>query len=440
MDVHAQARSHTAKPGRFTKRARVLTVLLFGMLVIGFVVYPLLYNGYLFPSPMKDDVYAAAALPTQSPAPALTPAPSAPAPTPAPTPVPPMEISLAEYPALAPESDSDAVAVLQKRLMELGYFDFDEITTYYGTVTESAVMLFQRAQELPQTGIADSETLRLLYSTDAQQYHMKAGDKGSDVRSMQRRLTELGYYEDKDNGYFGVATQNAVLRFQKRNKLPETGEVDIDARNLLYSPDARYLVDPTPTPKPTQKPTPKPSATGKPSATKKPSGTSKPNYEIPVITPEIWPTPAPQTTAAPSVTSAPPIAVGSYETSVAGLIQAAKAQLGKPYVWSEEGPDSFDCSGLVYYCLRLSGVSVSRYNSVGFSQVSSWQPIAALSECRAGDILFYKSDTNAAINHTGIYLGGGQFLHASSSAGKVMISATSGYYERNFVIARRVFQ
>jgi peptidoglycan hydrolase-like protein with peptidoglycan-binding domain len=47
---------------------------------------------------------------------------------------------------------------------------------------------------------------------------------------MQARLAELGYYEEKDNGYFGVATERAVKSFQKRNKIEETGVIDQASR------------------------------------------------------------------------------------------------------------------------------------------------------------------------------------------------------------------
>jgi cell wall-associated NlpC family hydrolase len=53
--------------------------------------------------------------------------------------------------------------------------------------------------------------------------------------------------------------------------------------------------------------------------------------------------------------------------------------------------------------------------------------------------MFFRSDTDSRISHTGIYLGGGSFIHASSSAGKVIISSMSPWYERNFVLGRRVF-
>ena len=450
MDNPSRKKRRNAKPGRFTKRSRVFLLLLGGIVLVGFIGYPLVYNGYLFTTPVQEEVFAAAPkVHSTTSSVVLPPAPTAaPSPTPVPTPV-PATVSISSYETLQEEDASEAVSVLQSRLMELGYFDYDEITTYFGTATKSAVMLFQRVQGLDETGIADSATQELLYSVDALPYGMKLGDKGSDVRGMQRRLAELGYYDGKDNGYFGVLTERAVKSFQTRNKIDVTGTIDQEVRNLLYSPNARYLVDPTPTPKPTPAATPKPTpkATAKP--TQKPSATSKstPNpgtgWDIPILdpdgfeTPEITPTPKP--TATPKPSSGGSSAYGSYPASVEGYIAAAMDQMGKPYVWSEEGPDSFDCSGLVYYSLRLAGISVSRYNAVGFSQVSSWQPVESLSSCRRGDLLFYKSDTNPNVNHAGIYLGNGQFVHASSSAGKVIVSSTTGYYERNFVIARRLF-
>lgn len=440
------AKTSLSRLAKISKRARTFFVLSISIALVGFVVLPLLYNGYLFSDPVQEEVHAAAAQPTPSaPVAALVSTPFATPtarPSASPTPAQIAEITVT-YPTLQQEDNNDMVATMQARLMELGYFDYDEITTYFGAVTKSAVELFQRTQGLAQTGIADSETLTRLYSENVLPYQMRLEDKGTDVRSLQRRLTELGYYEEKDNGYFGVATQRAVYAFQKRNTIEETGIVDQNMRSLLYSPEAKYLVDPTP--KPTKTPsapsTPKPSKTPKPTAS--PAATKTPVFHIPeepfvpeeIIESMATPKPTPKATSTP----VPPSDSGNYSQDVDGFIAAAKAQLGKPYVWSDEGPDSFDCSGLVYYCLRQAGISVGRYDSLSYSNLSSWESVGSLSKCKKGDILFYKSDTKNYVNHMGIYLGGGKFLHASSSAGKVVISDTINYYERNFVIARRVF-
>ena len=438
----------------FSKRARVFLVICLGALAVGFVALPLWMNGYLFENDLPEAVHAASRQATPLPAATLQPMPVVnEAPLVASATSLSGDVLFAQatpsadvgYVTLQLEDDSDAVAALQARLMETGYFEYDEVTTYYGTVTQSAVSLFQRVAGLPQTGVADAPLQALLFSENVPAYCMRQGDKGSDVRGMQARLTELGYYSEKVNGYFGVATHRAVLKFQARNNLDETGVVDHTQRDLLYSASVRPLVDPTPTPTlkptPTQKPTPR--LTQAP--TEKP--TKAPIYDIPVLEEEETDVPAiPTPTKTPKPTPTPEEEMDaeedepSYGSGVNALIAAAKAQLGKPYVWSEESPEAgFDCSGLVYYCLRQAGVRTSRFNALKFSQVESWEAVTSLSKCKKGDLLFYKSDTNSNVNHTGIYLGNGTFIHASSSKGEVMISNTTGYYERNFVIARRVF-
>jgi len=248
---------------------------------------------------------------------------------------------------------------------------------------------------------------------------------------MQSRLSELGYYSDKVNGYFGVATEEALLAFQKKNQINEDSVFNVEDRDLLYSPGARPKIDPTPTPTP--KPTPKP--TTKVTTTKRPTTTSSGGTSTT--------TDAPSVTDAPSATEAPATEEVSYSASYSadGLISVASAMLGKPYSWSEESPSKgFDCSGLVYFCLRTCGVSTSRYSAAGFSSVSGWTEITSTSDLQKGDLLFFKNDTSDRVSHTGIYAGGGKFIHASSSAGKVITSSIStAYWTRNFVNARRVF-
>jgi len=121
------------------------------------------------------------------------------------------------------------------------------------------------------------------------------------------------------------------------------------------------------------------------------------------------------------------------------MLLFANEQLNKPYVYSTEGPSTFDCSGFVYYVLKYTGVSTSRYSADGFSKVASWDKIENQNDLIPGDLLFFKSDTNSRIGHMGIYLGDNTFIHASSSGGQVKISEMTSYYDRNFVLARRIF-
>lgn len=94
--------------------------------------------------------------------------------------------------------------------------------------------------------------------------------------------------------------------------------------------------------------------------------------------------------------------------------------MGKPYVWAEEGPDAFDCSGLTYNIYGSMGVDIPR---VAREQAKMGKTIA-LSNLICGDLIFFGNTRKRSkrISHVGIYLGNGWFAHASSKARKVTIT------------------
>ncbi len=123
------------------------------------------------------------------------------------------------------------------------------------------------------------------------------------------------------------------------------------------------------------------------------------------------------------------------------VIALATKQLGDPYVYSACGPDKFDCSGLVYYCYKeAAGIKLNRTAySQGYDD--KYQKISDAKDLQPGDLVFF--DTNSGdsdlSDHSGIYIGGGKFIHASSAASKVIQSSlSSGYYARTFSWGRRV--
>ncbi|MEA1879599.1 MAG: C40 family peptidase [Campylobacterota bacterium] len=111
--------------------------------------------------------------------------------------------------------------------------------------------------------------------------------------------------------------------------------------------------------------------------------------------------------------------------------------LGKPYVWAEEGPDAFDCSGLTYNIYGEMGIDIPRIAS---EQAKVGKRIA-FKNLYYGDLIFFgkRSSRSRHINHVGIYLGGGWFAHASSTKRKVMISHFSKepQYLRRIKLCRR---
>ncbi len=411
----------------FPPSARTWILSIAGGCVIAFLILPLAINYFSGANAvtLEADRVIREATPTPIPFNAEVLAPDSCAlDTPAPAPEATAGVLVSQFTLLKESDDYPTVSQLQNRLMELGYLDSDEPTTIYNAATTVAVTLFQRTINSPMDGVATGELQEHLFSTEAKPYEIKLGDSGTDVESMQSRLNELGYYAEKINGYFGVATEEALRAFQTKNKISEDSVFNVEDRDLLYSPEARPKIDPTPTPspKPTPKPTKKPTTTSSGSAPTN-SGSSD--------------------TQAPVITEAPATEDVSYSASYSadGLISVASAMLGKPYSWSEESPSrGFDCSGLVYFCLRTCGVSTSRYSASGFSSVSRWAEITSTGDLQKGDLVFFKNDSSSNVSHTGIYAGGGKFIHASSSSGKVITSSIStDYWTRNFVNGRRVF-
>jgi cell wall-associated NlpC family hydrolase len=112
-----------------------------------------------------------------------------------------------------------------------------------------------------------------------------------------------------------------------------------------------------------------------------------------------------------------------------GVVGIAMRYLGVPYVWGGSTPRGFDCSGLVSYVFAQIGVSLphSSYSQFGMGTAVS------ISELQPGDLVFF-----TGASHVGIYIGGGQFIHAPHTGDVVKISSLSGYYSSNFDGGRRI--
>ncbi|MFR5264518.1 C40 family peptidase [Clostridium sp.] len=119
----------------------------------------------------------------------------------------------------------------------------------------------------------------------------------------------------------------------------------------------------------------------------------------------------------------------------AQVIAEARKHLGKKYVWGATGPNTFDCSGLMVYCFKKVGVSLPR---------TTWEQIkkgsnVSKSNLKDGDLVFFNTDGSGTASHVGLYIGGGNMIHAPNSKTVVKIeSINSSYYSKRYLGARRV--
>lgn len=117
------------------------------------------------------------------------------------------------------------------------------------------------------------------------------------------------------------------------------------------------------------------------------------------------------------------------------VVNYAKTLLGKPYVWGATGPNKFDCSGFTSYVFKNAiGKSLPRTSS----QQGTVGTKISKSNMKKGDLITFTTNGKGTISHVGIYIGNNQFIHASSSSKKVVISNLSGYYSSRIVNIRRV--
>ena len=155
-----------------------------------------------------------------------------------------------------PGDSGSNVRKVQERLKKLGYYSAG-VDGDYGNVTKTAVKNFQRKNGLNVTGTVNKNTLTKLNSSSAKKADAKdsdsksensdgtcgPGDSGNNVKKVQRRLKALGYYNKAIDGDYGSGTKKAVMSFQKKNGLSQTGRVNKNTLTKLNSSSAKKAND-----------------------------------------------------------------------------------------------------------------------------------------------------------------------------------------------------
>ena len=134
-----------------------------------------------------------------------------------------------------------------------------------------------------------------------------------------------------------------------------------------------------------------------------------------------------------------PVAIPTAELPSGNRIQImlkhALALLGTPYRWGGTSTQGFDCSGLVGYVFQNTlGIELPR---ISRDMAKSGELVSERSKLTAGDLVFF--GRKGRVNHVGIYVGEGQFVHAPRTGKDVMVSRMdSGYWSNKYLEGRRV--
>lgn len=131
--------------------------------------------------------------------------------------------------------------------------------------------------------------------------------------------------------------------------------------------------------------------------------------------------------------SAPKLPINPNDVLV---VAEAKKMLGTPYVFASSTTRGVDCSGLAYYLYRnFEGVTLPRTSR----DMANFGTPVSRENVSPGDLLFFHTRGSSRINHVGIYIGNGKFIHASRSAGRVIVGdCNGGYYQSRLAAIRRV--
>lgn len=225
------------------------------------------------------------------------------------------------------------------------------------------------------------------------------GDQATQVADAQRKLRQYGY-NLKVNGKYSKAMAKAVRDFQKKNKLAADG---------ILGPATYFAL----TGVKMESSGAKVKAPGKKQGkTKTTAGSLTMGIDDYTVQ---WQKPAKLT------------------GKVKSLISTSQKYIGVPYRFGGTTPKGFDCSGYMQYVFHKNGILLPRSAD---DQYMDGKPVS-VNALRPGDLVFFNT-YDKGISHSGMYLGNGYFISATTSRGVAVATMKSGYWHDRYMGARRV--
>ncbi|AXF56446.1 NlpC/P60 family protein [Salicibibacter kimchii] len=319
---------------------------------------------------------------------------------------------------------NDSVNELQTELKDLGYFQGSTGSTF-GPRTLSAVKAYQEDHGISSPagnffGVAGPQTIASLegssndssgdHSSNGNSNSMSNGDVSESVSDLQSKLQDLGYYEGNVDSIFGPLTESAVKTYQEDHGIssPAGNFFGVAGPATLSSLEGQQVDDSDSNNN---------SENSNSSSESSDNSTSNDNSSS-------------GSDSSSDSNSGSEGVVGGASTDdtpdsngdVDALIDTAMAQMGTPYSYGANGPSAFDCSGFINYVFEQNGQGFDHRADTS----SLYNMSTPVSNPSKGDLVFF--DTSGGVSHAGIYIGNGEFIHASASNGVTIDRLDDPYY------------
>ncbi len=363
------------------------------------------------------------------------------------------------------EDEGSDVSEVQERLYQMGYFsDKRSVTGHFGSDTQDAVKKFQSSNGFEADGIVTAQTFEALSSPDAKANVLSLGESSEMVRKYQIKLSELAYLTTEPDGKYGKYTEAAVKMFQDKNGLVADGYLGPATRELIDSGKARQNVftigDSGDTVKSVQKYLvdanylTKESTTGyygevTETAVRIFQKNNKMTSDGKVGKETLKRLKSGNYTKAKDPVTGGGGTPAEASEKVKEILALARSKMGCPYVHGKKGPDSFDCTGLVYWVLN----HIDGYK-FGYLTPSKWRDadknmrstpkitpvkITSIDAIKPGDIvIFHIEGLESTRGHAGIASSDTLMIHAVNDCVKET-SYKQKYWKTRFVCAWRLF-
>ncbi len=220
------------------------------------------------------------------------------------------------------------------------------------------------------------------------------GDSGDAVKQLQRQLTKAGCLVKAD-GKFNGATEEAVRKFQKNHHLAVDGIIGPDTYKALTGKSMQ------------QKSSKKSMSCGNIKKVSLSQGIDDRNVK--------W------------------RKTYKISTKVKGLVEEAQKCIGVPYRFGGTELSGFDCSGFMQYIFNKKGITLPRAADEQFAYGKN----ISVNLLEPGDLVFFTT-YESGVSHSGMYLGDGYFISATTSQGVAIATLKDGYWHDRYLGARRV--